>query len=130
VDFVVTGVAERHQVGLFVTAAEFGGNLVMNEVSRNQATGSLAPLAERMLREILVTDLLPAVTVNLGVIGTADGRVVFSSGDGFMFRAVSALADKFGTAGISAGLQGFLRHEKAPFGVIGVAAVADCSRFL
>ncbi len=119
-DFVVAGVAKAHQVWLIVRAAEFGRDFMVNQISRDIAPASKAGLAERMPGNIQVTDLLPAVTVNLGMIGTADCGIIFSSGDSFMFLAEASFADHFGTAGISAGSEWFIRHENTPFSGTGM----------
>lgn len=93
---------------------------MVNQISRDIAPGSKAGLTEWVLGNIQVTNLLPAVTVNLGMIGTTDSRIIFSSGDSFMLLAEAPFADHFGTAGISTGSEWFIRHENTPFSWTGM----------
>jgi hypothetical protein len=63
-------------------------------------------LAERVLRDIQVTNLTPTRTVNLVVVGRTNVFVILTPSDGLMLRAV-AFEGNFGTAGVGTGVWDF-----------------------
>lgn len=107
VNLGVTGSAEAHKVALFVGSAVSGGNFMVNKLRRNQASGDKTLLAERMLCDITVADGVPASSVGFVIIRSALGFVVFSSGESFMFVAITPVSDKRSTAGIGTRVFGF-----------------------
>jgi len=88
-----------------VRTALIGGLDMMNLIGGNIATGLQALLAERMLGNIQIPDLAPAVAVGLVVIGSSAVFVILPTGNGLMLGTVSFMGQR-GAAGIPAGLGG------------------------
>jgi len=84
----VARLAESLKIGLIIRATFVEGEFVVDFGCGDKATSIKAKLAERMLLDIQVADRYPLATVKLAV-GWTVGLVVFTGGDGFMFRAVT-----------------------------------------
>jgi hypothetical protein len=104
--------AEGHQVILGVGAALIDGKYVVDFVRRNQAPCLQALLAKRMFGNISVTNLPPAISIYLVVVGRTLVFVVFPPGFGLVFIAVAPIG-KFRASRIAAGLFGFIGHGKS-----------------
>jgi hypothetical protein len=83
---------------------------MMNLVGRDETIRLQTLLAKRMLRDIQLSDFTPAVAVILAMIGTIV-TIILPACDSFMFRAITPFPDQGRATGISATLEGKLRHR-------------------
>ena len=109
----MTGLAEGHEVIFSMGAAAINGENVMNFIGGDETTGLKALFAERVLGNVSVTNLPPAITVDLVVIRRALVFVIATAGGGLVIGAV-ALGGKLGAAGVAAGMWGFGWHMAPP----------------
>ena len=93
----------------------FGGNDVMNKVSRRKLIRLQTFFAQWVLGKIEVTQDTPAVIISAEVIWSTNCGIIFTVHNGFMFGTISSLTNYLGTAGVSTGFKRLLRHKKAPF---------------
>jgi len=101
--FCVTGLAKGNKVILFVGTAPVGRDNMVYFIGGNHTPGLEAFFTKGMFGNIQVTDGSPAAAVNLVMFGGTVKLVIFTPGDSFMRRAVSAFPDCSRTAGVSAG---------------------------
>ena len=113
----MTGLAEGHEVIFGMGAAAINGKNMMDFIDGDETTGLETLFAERVLGDISVTNLPPAVTVDLVVIRRALIFVIAAAGGSLMISAV-ALGGELGTTGVAAGVRGFGWHrQKPPYGL-------------
>ncbi len=110
-DQSVAGVAQGHEVLIFIAAAFGGRNDMVHEISRNKTPGFKTSLAKRMLGDIQIADGMPAAAIGSVVIGAALGLVILAPGDGLMGIAI-ALGGEPRAAGIGAGMRRSGRHGR------------------
>jgi hypothetical protein len=110
----VTTVTKRLQIAASVIAALIEGQNVMHFISRNQFAVQKALLTKRMLRNVQVAYRVPAAAIKFVRVGGA-GLVILAAGSGFVGSAIAAFADGGWAARVSAGVQGAVGHDEAPF---------------
>ena len=98
-DLIVTRLAQGHQVILRVPAALRHRQDVVDFLNRCEPPFFEAPLTQRMLRHILVTDAFPSASIFLVYIGASLIAVILSPLNTLVLRAVLPIC-KTRTAGM------------------------------
>ena len=101
----MTGAAKGHQIIVIVRTAIGKGDNMMDFINGNISSGFEAMFTYRVLGYIKLTNFTPMRTVVFAMVA-AMNFIIFTAGDGFMCRTITAFADGSRTAGISAGLLG------------------------
>ena len=111
----MTGCAERHQIVLIMRATVREGLDVMHEHCENISALLFTLLAERMPRQMTVTDFLPRTSVSLMLIVPTCEVVIVSLHNFFVCLTVTAFSiRKVRTACHATGAFRFSRHCTSP----------------
>ena len=110
-DFLVTTHAQTLEIALVIRAAVGNGLHMMDERCHRCSAKPKAHLAQRMSRDISVTDFLPRTSVPLMLIVTTGKMLVMPLHQASMFLAVARpTVGEIRTATVSAGAFGFRWH--------------------
>ena len=112
---LMTRYAERHQVALIVRAAVGERSNMMHKRRKDVSALLFALLAERMPRQVTVTDFLPRIPVTLVLIVAAREMLIMTLHRFFVRLAVAALSvRKVRTPRHAAGSLRLSRHCTSP----------------
>ena len=111
-NFLMTTGTQTSQIALIIRAAVSQRLHVMNESCHRRSPQPKALLAERMRRDISVTDFLPRIAVSLMLIVATGEMLVVTLHEAPMFLAVACLAvGQIWTASVTAGAFWFRWHR-------------------